>query len=484
MKIEEYLRLDGIGLGLLVKTRQVSAEEVVQVAIDIAEQVEPKISALCWKRFEQALEEAMALDGSDRPSGPFAGVPFAVKELGIMVKDAPLPAGSRLLEGIPQQADSELARRYMKTGVILMGGSKSPEFGISVTTEPEVHGPACNPWNPDYGTGGSSGGAAALVAAGIMPLAHASDGGGSIRIPASHCGIFGFKPTRGMVPIGPERFEGWEGLAGPHVVSRSVRDSAAMLDLTSGPLTGDFYGASHTRQTRLLEAMEKHPGRLRIARMTDHPLGLPLHPDVVAATDKASKLCADLGHEIYDAPLSVDFAGIQQAMVQLVAANLAREADEIQRLTGRVAGPDTLEAFTWDWLQMGREISAPDYLGAVHTLHQTARKIGQFFTQYDVILSPVCATPPPRLGEIHAPAGNLLEFIARLGAHAPFTALFNISGGPAMSVPLHQSEDGLPIGVQFAADQGQEARLFQLACQLDDATAFSQRGPSLWEELA
>ena len=367
-----------------------------------------------------------------------------------------------------------MVRRYRKAGLVVVGRSNTPEFGVSVTTEPAVNGPTRNPWNRDHSAGGSSGGAAAAVAAGYVPAAHASDGGGSIRIPASACGLFGLKPTRARNPAG----EGWAGLSVHHVVSRSVRDSAALLDATHGYVPGYAYCAPSPARP-FLEEVGAAPGRLRIA------FGLPglaesqVDAQCRAALTEAAKLAADLGHDVEASVPAIDHDALGEAMGIIVSASLAADLADGHPLEERPVRPEELEPINWIFAEQGRKVSAVDYLKAVNWLGELRQTLADFFQNYDVLITPTLAKPPILLGELDSQSRDLEAFIAAIRAYIPFTQMFNMSGQPAASLPLHWTPDGLPVGVQIAGRFGDEATLLRLASQFEAARPWFDRRPAL-----
>jgi Asp-tRNA(Asn)/Glu-tRNA(Gln) amidotransferase A subunit family amidase len=370
--------------------------------------------------------------------------------------------------------DSTLVQRYQAAGLNIFAKFTSPEFGQTATTESRLHGATRNPWNPAHSAGGSSGGSAAAVAAGIVPVAHASDGGGSIRIPASHCGVFGLKPSRGLVPMGPKALEGWMGLSVHNVISRSVRDSALLLQLSQGPEAGSrVLPPTHN----LMDALRKPPKGLRIALMETNPFGMAVHADCLDAVQKAAELCARLGHTVEQAaprlPIQEMFAG----MGVMTGTGMLTTVQAREKALGRAVREDELEPLNWRSLQLAKGYTAEQVFAARSVFDQAGRLLDEFFAGYDLILSPVTAAPPPLLGELSLDQ-PWERFVKAAVLASPFTAIFNMSGHPAMSVPLHWNAAGLPIGVQFAAPFGGEARLLALAAQLEEAAPWRHRRPA------
>ncbi|QRN97591.1 amidase [Archangium violaceum] len=477
MKLNEYTQYDGLGLAELVRSKEVTPEELVQTALAAIERVNPRINAVV----APMRDEARATLTRGLPQGPFTGVPFLLKDAVLHAANVPCEMGSRLAAGLVMPQDSELMARFRQAGIVPVGRTNTPEMAFNVTTEPLFHGPSRNPWNPEYSTGGSSGGSAAAVQAGIVPLAHANDGGGSIRIPASLCGVFGLKPTRGRTPIGPDAADGLNGLGIEHVVSRSVRDSAAMLDATLGPDVGEPYQIQAPERPYLKE-LEREPGRLRIALSRVPPSGVPVSPECVAAVEDAARLCQELGHEVVEASPQFDASGFNHANTVIWSSNLAVWVGGMAAATGR-SPEETLEATTWATVQYGRGLTATELQLAFATVNQVTRAVGRFFTGYDLLLTPTVAVPPYKLGVVDANVRMTAEeWIDRIFTFCPFTALFNFTGQPAMSVPLYWS-DGLPIGVQFAGRWGDEATLFRLAAQLERARPWASRRPPVHAAL-
>ncbi|MEO8079254.1 MAG: amidase [Caldimonas sp.] len=467
---------DGLGLAGLVARGELTPGDLLDAALARLALVDPTLNAVVT-RLDAAARAAIA---AGLPSGPFTGVPFLVKELVASVAGAATTAASRLYAGHVASRDSEIVARYRRAGLVIFGKTNSPEFGLSPTTESHLYGITRNPWRLDLAPGGSSGGSAAAVAAGIVPAAHATDGGGSIRIPASCCGLFGLKPTRARITAGPEGGEGLSGLAVQHVVSRSVRDSAALLDATAGPLPGDPYGAVPPARSYLAEAAAA-PGRLRIAFARTTPLGVPLDPACVAAVDDAARLCESLGHHVEEASPEYDAALVEREFQNVFAAHTMAN---IARATGG-ALPDRalVEPLTFALAERGRRITAPDFIRGLQALHRESRRIATFFEEHDVWLTPTLATPPLPIGHFDIDTDDVDAWAAQLGRFIPFTYPFNVTGQPAMSVPLFQDDGGLPIGCQFAARYGDEALLFRLAGQLERARPWFAIRP-LWPAKA
>ncbi|NTX03781.1 amidase [Myxococcus sp. CA040A] len=473
MHLDDYTRYDAMGLAELVRRKEVTPTELTQAALAAIARVNPKLNAVIDVREA----DARAAVQKGLPQGPFTGVPFLIKDLALHAAGVPTDLGSRLTRGLMLPFDSVLMERFRRTGVVLLGRTNTPEFGNNATTEPVLHGPTRNPWDLGRSSGGSSGGSAAAVAAGIVPVAHGNDGGGSLRIPAALCGVFGLKPTRGRNSVGPNSGEAINGLGVEHVVTRSVRDSAAMLDATHGPAVGDPHYAPPPERPYLNE-VRREPGRLRIAISRRPASGGPVSPDNVAAVEDAAKLCASLGHDIVEAAPVYDDAALVEAMVTVWSSTNAALAGMLGGALGRPVGPDTLEATTWAAVQHGRSLKATDLQAALGVFNQVSRAVGAFYVDHDLLLTPTAAVPPYPLGAMDSnkpmSAG---EWYRHVFSMIPFTALYNVTGQPAMSVPLHWNAQELPIGVQFVSRFADEATLFRLAGQLEEARPWSVRRP-------
>ena len=446
----------------------------MEAAIERVEKVNPELNLVITTLFDEARKTA----AGKIPDGPFAGVPFLMKDIGAFLAGAPMSMGTALLKDFVPDHDSELTRRLKKAGLIVIGKTNTPEFGLMPTTEPRLFGPSRNPWDTDKTTGGSSGGSAAAVAAGIVPMAHANDGGGSIRIPASCCGVFGLKPTRARNPLGPDFGDVISGLVCEHAVCRSVRDSARLLDATSGPDIGDPYWAPAPARP-FIEEVGSDPGILKIAFSTQTLTGGAVHEDCLAAVDDTASLCRDLGHEIVEADISV--AGDPDAFIHafnvLWYSGCASTINTIARMGGITPQADYFEPLTWAIYEIGREFSASDYLMAVRRIQSASRDVCKFFMDFDVLLTPVLAEPPVNIGTFDAPESNPMQAWKRVVEFVPFTATFNATGQPAMSVPLYWNGDNLPVGTHFAGRFGDEATLFRLAAQLEEARPWAGRRP-------
>ena len=460
----------------LVRRGEASPVELVDAAIERIEALNPQINAVIHSRFEAARAEAAQLDVA--ASGPFAGVPFLVKDLGAAIAGEPHHMGSEALKQVDFRSPvhSTLYERFQKLGFVTLGRTNTPEFGLTVTTEPVSQGPTRNPWNLDHSTGGSSGGSAAAVAGGLVAVAHANDGGGSIRVPASECGLVGLKPTRGRVSQAPYLGEGWAGSTADGVVSHSVRDTAAVLDGISGPEPGDPYIAPAPARP-FVEEVGAPVGTLKIGIAPTVPHAT-MHPETVKAVENAGQLLEQLGHRVEIAqPAAFSEAEYFARFSTLVAVNLAAELSELGDLLGSPLGPGGLEEGTWRFAQLGQAVTAAEYITTVHWLHAWHRRMASWWHDdgFDVLVTATLAVPPPRIGWLSDPEHGM----RRLQEVLVTTSQFNVTGQPAISLPLHHTADGLPVGVQFVGPYGDEALLLRLASQLEGACPWADRVPPL-----
>jgi amidase len=466
---------DAVGLAGLVRDRKVSPSELLEAAIARAEAMNPRFNFMAQKHYDFARAEI----ARGLPDGPFTGVPWLLKDLGTFIEGLPTEGGSLINKGLAGQFTSELVERYRRAGLVVFGKTTTPEFGLTGTTESALMGATRNPWNPERIAGGSSGGAAAAVAAGVIPAAHATDGGGSIRIPASCCGLFGLKPSRGRTPMGPYRTEGWGGMSTHHVITRSVRDSAALLDATHGVEAGSRYAAP-SPEGSFLSQLEREPGRLRIALMRQPVSGAPVDPECLAALDQTARLCESLGHHVEEAAPKLDAGAMGQASFVLIASSLAADLEDRAKSLGIELGPELLEPITLGFVGYGKTTSGADFARANNTMQGASVTVAQFMADYDVILSPTLAAPPLMLGQINlSPGVPFPEWGQRAAMFSPFTQIANFTGQPSMSVPLGTSGNGLPIGMLFTGRYGEEALLYALAAQLERAAPWSARRPQL-----
>ncbi|WP_413203411.1 amidase [Rhodospirillum sp. A1_3_36] len=475
MRFSDYASLDATALAAEIREGSVTPAEVLDTAIARAEAVQPVLNAIVHPFYDRA----RALVSQGPASGPFHGVPFVLKNTGLEMAGTPLSNGSRLFDDVVSGRDATLTARYLGAGLVPMGKGNTPEFALSFTTEPLAFGPTRNPWDLTRSPGGSSGGSAAAVAAGVVPMAHSSDGAGSTRVPAAHCGLVGFKPSRGRTPLGPVAMEAIAGMSTPHCVSRSVRDSAALLDATAGPDRGDSYAAPPAPGS-FLSALDADPPPLRIAFTPGSPLGTPVDPQWLEATRQTAALCESLGHRVEEVDhAEYDAEALKRAWRIIVGVNIgpAVAAAGVRRgLADPLSGVEPVNAA---WIRECQTLSATDYLWAVNQLHATARALGRFFDRYDVLLTPTTAEPPPLLGRMTGDTEDVDAFYDAFWAHAPFTCAFNASGCPAVSLPLGWSREGLPIGAHFGAAFGADALLFALSGQLERAAPWAARLPAL-----
>jgi amidase len=473
MRFAEYSEYDAVGLAHLLKSGQVSALEVQELARQALEAVNPALNALVGEPFAQPL--------SFVPDGPLAGVPFLIKDLSLHAAGVRTGLGTRLSgEGIVFPHDSELMTRFRQAGLATLGRTATPEFGFNATTEPLCNGAAHNPWDLARSPGGSSGGSAALVAIRAIPLAHGTDGAGSLRIPAAWCGLVGLKPTRGRTPPGPDADERLSGLGIDFALTRTVRDAAALLDAVCGPGIGDKYFAAPPEHPYTRE-LHTPPERLRIALTTRAWSEVPVDQEYAAAVSLVGRELAGLGHEVEEASPQVEWERFVDASLPIWTASLADTVEGLAGARGVAAGPDVLEAVTLASVAYGHRLTATDLLQAFRLSNTITRGVSAFFQTYDVLLTPTVAGPPPLLGMLdqNAPDLDPRGWLSRLFELIPFTPLFNMTGQPAISLPLVQAHAGLPIGIQLVARYGDEATLLRLAAQLEQALPWQRRRPSL-----
>ncbi len=473
--MDDLMYLDATAQAELVRNGELRAIELVDAAIGRIEQLNPEINAVIATFYERAREQAAAAPVDT----PFAGVPFLLKDIVAEYEGTPISEGSAFLAGnyISKQ-DSELVRRYRRSGLIILGKTNTPEFALLPTTEPVLFGPSRNPWNTDLTTGGSSGGSTAAVAAGMVAAAHGNDGGGSIRVPSSCCGLVGLKPTRGRNSLGPHVGDAANGLLCDHVVTRSVRDSAAILDVTSGPVAGDPYWPQ-VPETSFASEVEREPQRLRIGLGTVPPNGAVAHPDCIAAAEATARLCEQLGHEVVEASPQIDGSRLFKAFGDVWAGFFCWAVKDWAGRIGREPEEKYFEEASWrTWLH-GERQSSGDYLLAVQALQQISRDVARFYEDHDVWLTPTLAQLPMPLGYFDYTRETRQQHIARLGEYTCFTLVGNVTGQPGISLPLQTNDDGLPVGVQFLGRYGDEATLLQLAGQLERAQQWAHRRPAI-----
>jgi amidase len=475
MPMPDYSEYDGLGLAELVAKRAVTPLELLEAAIERTERHNPTLNAVVYKGYDDARARATG----DLPDGPFRGVPFLIKDLGMPVAGWPRSHGSRFARGVVDAEDGGLTARYRQAGVVPFGKSNTPEYGITGTTESAQLGPCRNPWNPGHIAGGSSGGAASAVAAGIVPMAHASDGLGSIRIPAACCGLVGLKVTRDRNPNMPDGYDYALGNVVDHVVTRTVRDSAAMLDATGYPEPGSPYPPP-PKARPYLEEVAASPGKLRIAWSSETPSGRPIEPEIQAALERTATLLKGLGHDVIEKGLGIDYRALFASRGPAAAANFAAGMARLIELVGHEPEPDELEPLTWASLKAGRRQTGADVMRSLQETRMLNRQTLAFFEDVDVYLTPVLGTPVPEIGFIDPVNLEPREVNRRQGRTFPFTPPFNFSGQPSMSLPIEADTNGLPIGMMFTARYADEATLFRLAGQLEKEAPWKARRPQVW----
>jgi amidase len=472
------MTIDATEQARLVRDGEATPSELVEDAIGRLEALNPQLNAVIHSLTDEARHQA----AGELPDGPFKGVPFLVKDYSCYMKGVPVHEGMRALRDAGHVADHDmwLTKRFRSAGFVTLGRTNTPELGILPTTEPVAYGPTHNPWDLDRSPGGSSGGSAAAVAAGIVAAAHGNDGGGSIRIPASHCGLVGLKPSRARVSLAPDFGDVMNGLVSELALTRSVRDTAAILDAVHGPAPGDPYAAPPPARP-YRDEVGADPGRLRIGLMTTPPGGqFAAHPDCIAAAEGAAKQLEALGHDVERSyPTDLDDPTYIANFLVRWGSGIDWSFRYWEKVLGRRLGPDDVEPCTWALVTQGRTHTGGDLLLALEQAQLGSRRIAAWWAEdgFDLLLTPTCAEPPPRLGEHDAPPDNPLAPIMRAIPFATFTAGFNTTGQPAISLPLHQTADGLPVGVQLVAEYGREDVLIRVAAQLEEAHPWSDRTP-------
>ncbi len=474
MRSDEYTAYDALGLAELVEAGEVAAGEVLDAGLAAIDARNPELNAVVSRCDDAARAEVER----GLPAGPFRGVPYLIKDLNAHVAGLPTTQGVRLFADQVAEVDSEFVARLRRVGMVIVGKTNTPGFGSSTSTEPGLFGPCRNPWNLDHVAGGSSGGAASAVAGGMVPAAHATDGGGSIRIPASCCGLFGLKVTRGRVTHAPYAGEGWNGMSVGHAVTRSVRDSAAILDATCAPFPGDPYAAPAPARP-YLDEVAIEPGRLRVALVDRQPAtGIEPEPEVRTGLDAAARLLEELGHhvELVSWP---ELAMAPAAILGVVSpTHIASAVDRRLEALGRELRDDDLDGWIHAVVGRGRAVTGEEYVEAVAAMHAAGRAVAAWMADYDVVLTPTMAITPPRLGILDPNTGSMADALSYLGAMSGFLSIANITGQPAMSVPLHRSSDGLPVGIHFLGRFGDEGTLFRLAAQLERAAPWTSLAPT------
>ena len=464
--------MDATGQAEMVRNKEVTPGELVDGAIERIERLNPALNAVITPMYDEARESASRAV----PEGPFSGVPFLVKDFLAEYAGVRFTESSNFIGDFVPDEDTELVKRWKRAGLIAVGKTNLPEMAIGATTEPVRFGPTRNPWDTTRTPGGSSGGAGAAVASGMVPMAHGNDAGGSIRIPAACCGVFGLKPTRARNPLGPHFGDMLNGIVAEHALTRSVRDSAALLDATAGPSVGDPYWAP-PRERPFIKEVGADPGQLRVAVSKSTLLGTPLHQDCVDAVLDAAGLCEALGHEVVEATPSVDWESVWTTFTTVMAAGFGWAVADWTRRLGREPAEGELEPFVSAFAEIGRDVSGPDYLLQVQEMHRLTRGIAAFFEDFDVWLTPTLGRPPVPLGTLVYTGGDPFAHRRKTAEFAPFTYVANLTGHPAMSVPLFWNDEKLPIGAHFMGRFGDEATLFRLAAQLEEARPWAGHRP-------
>jgi amidase len=478
MSSSSVLALDASGQAELVRNGELSAAELVDLAIAQVEKTNPQVNAVIHEHFDRARAEARG----QLPDGPFRGVPILLKDLGAGHSEGdPLHWGTTFLKAAGHRATSTsyLVAKLRAAGFVVIGRTNVPELGIWLTTEPRAYGPTRNPWDLARSCGGSSGGAAAAVAAHMVPLAHAGDGGGSIRNPASQTGLVGLKPSRGRVSLGPEWGDLWAGLISEFVITKTIRDTAALLDLLAGPMPGDPVLAQRQSRPYCMEA-EAWPDPLRIGVLKSAGANRTVHPDCVAAVEAAASKLAELGHHVEEAhPVAITDGTLDGVAVPVITSATLLAVTQFERAIGRTLGPDDFDPDNWAALQMARGVTGLQYAEAVEGIHRYSRRVGAWFEKFDLLLTPTLPEPSPMIGDLVSRPGKPLEGFLRSGELTAFLIPFNVTGQPAMSLPLHWNAAGLPIGVQLVAAMGDEVSLIRVGVQLEEMMAWDARKPPL-----
>lgn len=475
MPISDYSDYDALGLADLVKRGEVSPPELAEEAIARIEKHNGTLNAVVFTAFDEARERS-----GDLPEGPFKGVPFLLKDILGDMAGWPTTQGSAFLKNYRAPVNSELTNRFLAAGLNPLGKTNVPEIGTMPVCEPHFYGPARNPWNTEHTPGGSSGGSAACVAAGIVPVAHANDGGGSIRIPASSCGLVGLKPTRMRNPCGPVLGDVMAGLVEEHIVSRTVSDTAAMLDATAGPDVGRPYDAPPAAAS-WLEECKRDPDRLRIALTTKNMrTGAPYHPECRTAVENAAKLCEALGHEVVETGPPVDPEMFADAFTGMWVAHASAALDGFAIMAGKVLKREEFEPFTWALYEAGKQITGPQYIMARTFVQMAGRHVGRLFEEFDMHLAPTIGEPPARIGRFDTSTDNPKDLFGPLATYVVDTPLYNATGQPSISLPLHWTADGLPVGLMFTGRFGDDTTVLRLAGQIERAAPWRHRRPPIF----
>ena len=468
-----YAKADGFDLAELVRRKELTPGELLQEAIRRVEAVNPKLNLVTLKHYEKAKDRTQSLI-----QGPYHGVPLLLKDLGASLAGTATTGGSRALVGVKAKRDNEIVRRYRQAGFNPFGKTNVPEFGMALTTEPTLYGPCRNPWNPKHSTAGSSGGSAAAVAAGIVPIAHGTDGGGSIRVPAAACGVYGLKPTRLLTPRGPGGGLGVAGMSVGHVLTRSVRDSALVLDLTAGPEYDAPFFAPGLHQGRYFEACQKDPEPLKIALNLDAP-GVPLDPECRNAVLATAKALEDLGHVVEETDLGLDYDIINNAQSTLVLSQFSQGMHNLASAMGKSVDSLGLEPLSLAFVKAGEKFSAREFVASCQQCYNAGHVLANLLQQYDLILQPVTATPPPRLGVInYQPDDDHVSFVNRFRQYAAYTYLYNMTGQPSASIPAGFTRSGLPLASMLSGRIGDDVTVLAVSAQLERHTPWFNQRPS------
>jgi amidase len=477
LKISEYELLDAVALAETIRTGRATATEVLNCAIEKAQQLNPILNAIVIETFDKARQHALAIDqnSSLTDAGELVGVPFLVKDISPM-KGLAQTNASHLFAGEIADHDAKIVDRFYNTGLLVIGKTNTPELCLTVTTESDINGPCLNPWNLKHSAGGSSGGSAAAVAAGIVPAAHATDGGGSIRVPAACCGLVGLKPSRGLTVVEDDRRSSWSGMSVNHVVSRTVRDSAAFLDGLK--LSEANLYALPSQPKSYLGGINLDPGKLKIAIQKNHPSGRRLDSECLAGVNKAAELCRKLGAEVTEAAPPVDYGLLTSAMALIINVHTAQSVVQQLKKLGLDWQDCRLEASTKIMAMHGAQTSASDYLSAMNTLKNAEQQMAAFHQQFDVVISPVLAKEPAKIAWLDMNSNEMKEYVDRFRSYSGFASIYNGTGQPSLSLPLHRSKNNLPIGIMFSAAWGSDLLLLQLARQLEQLDPWPKLAPT------
>ncbi len=468
-----YANADAFDLAELVKRKEVTPGELLEEAIRRLESVNSSLNLVTLKHYEEARTATKSL-----PKGPYYGVPFLLKDLSASLSGTVTTGGSRALLGVKAKRDNEIVRRYKQAGFNPFGKTNVPEFGMALTTESTLYGPCRNPWNPNHSTAGSSGGSAAAVAAGVVPVAHGTDGGGSIRVPAAACGVYGLKPTRLLTPRGPGGGLGPAGMSVGHVLTRSVRDSARILDLTAGPESDAPFSAPGIGHGSYFEACQKEPKPLKIALNFDAP-GVPLDQDCKKAVLTTARALEQLGHFVEEVDLGLNYDSINTAQSTLVLAQFSEGMHSLARSMGKSVDDLGLERLSLDFVKAGEKFSAREFVASCQQCYNAGHILANLLNQYDLILQPVTATPPPQLGVInYQPNDDHISFVNRFRQYAAYTYLYNLTGQPSASIPAGFTKSGLPLASMLSGRNGDDARVLAVSAQLERHTPWFNQRPS------